>query len=91
MCIFVKRKYLNLLTIFLKDLDIFNVNIEKSLTNTYTNIADIQVCLILSTMKIYIFELQINMGIKFLEKDANDEFIGVLSSTKLSFCITALR
>lgn len=31
------------------------------------------------------------MGIKFLEKDANDEFIGVLSSTKLSFCITALR
>ena len=31
------------------------------------------------------------MGIKFLEKDANEEFIGVLSTTKLSFFITDLR
>lgn len=58
------------------------MNIEKSLTNTYTNIADIQVCMLIKPLQ------AINtliMGIKFLEKDANDEFVGVLSTTKLSF------
>ena len=53
----LKGKYFILLTIILKDLDIFNVNIEKSLTNTYTNIADIQVGIILNKEYIYIFEL----------------------------------